>query len=322
MLLKENGLFLADDRVIPLLPKLLGKIFFNAKKQPIPVCLRRKDLKGELERAVSCTYFHQNQGTCSSVKIGVMGQHSSAQLLQNLSTALPHVVKNIRENWDNIQSIHIKTSSSASLPIWSCRLDEEEGGRWDGLTRVPIPDDADEETKGKKRTLVSREESGKKRQKSDPAPTKRSTTIPHPSISHQPPTQPARPAAADFFDSDDAGDCFSLSNAPASETPAPQRREKSKQPQSSKDSVPIQAKSKGKEPSKTKTILKSSKSVVGPTPTRKPGKEKHVKFATELSDSKTKRDKALGLAGKRVRSGGGKSASAKDGVLGKKVAVK
>jgi ribosome biogenesis protein UTP30 len=32
MLLKENGLFLADDRVIPLLPKLLGKIFFEAKK--------------------------------------------------------------------------------------------------------------------------------------------------------------------------------------------------------------------------------------------------------------------------------------------------
>jgi ribosome biogenesis protein UTP30 len=83
MLLKENGLFLADDRIIPLLPKLLGKAFFNAKKyvgrsttvtlsltynpsrQPIPVCLTRKDLKGELERAVSSTYFHQNQGTCS-----------------------------------------------------------------------------------------------------------------------------------------------------------------------------------------------------------------------------------------------------------------
>jgi ribosome biogenesis protein UTP30 len=32
MLLKENGLFLADDRVIPLLPKLLGKAFFSAKK--------------------------------------------------------------------------------------------------------------------------------------------------------------------------------------------------------------------------------------------------------------------------------------------------
>ena len=32
LLLKENDLFLADDRVIPLLPPLLGKAFFNAKK--------------------------------------------------------------------------------------------------------------------------------------------------------------------------------------------------------------------------------------------------------------------------------------------------
>ena len=32
MLLKENGLFLADERVVPLLPGLLGKAFFKAKK--------------------------------------------------------------------------------------------------------------------------------------------------------------------------------------------------------------------------------------------------------------------------------------------------
>ncbi|KAG5222577.1 ribosomal protein L1p/L10e family-domain-containing protein [Salix suchowensis] len=35
--------------------------------------------------------------------------------------------------WDNIQSLHIKTNSSVSLPIWSCSLDDESGGRWDGL---------------------------------------------------------------------------------------------------------------------------------------------------------------------------------------------
>ena len=32
MLLKENDLFLADDRIIPLLPKLLGSKWFEAKK--------------------------------------------------------------------------------------------------------------------------------------------------------------------------------------------------------------------------------------------------------------------------------------------------
>ncbi|KAF8489626.1 ribosomal protein L1p/L10e family-domain-containing protein [Russula emetica] len=66
-LLRENALFLADERVIPLLPRLLGKIFFTAKKQPIPVCLKRKNLKGELERAIFSTYMHQNRGTCTCV---------------------------------------------------------------------------------------------------------------------------------------------------------------------------------------------------------------------------------------------------------------
>jgi ribosome biogenesis protein UTP30 len=31
-LLKENGMFLADERVVPLLPKLLGTKWFEAKK--------------------------------------------------------------------------------------------------------------------------------------------------------------------------------------------------------------------------------------------------------------------------------------------------
>ncbi|KAI0762023.1 ribosomal protein L1p/L10e family-domain-containing protein [Trametes elegans] len=133
MLLKENGLFLADERVVPLLPGLLGKAFFAAKKQPIPVCLTRKDLKGELERAISSTYFHQNQGTCTSVKIGTISQ-KPAQVLANLETALPEVVKHIKGGWDNVQSLLIKTNSSAALPIWQCPLSAEAGGRWDGLT--------------------------------------------------------------------------------------------------------------------------------------------------------------------------------------------
>lgn len=32
ILLKENGLFLADERIMPLLPKLLGTKWFQAKK--------------------------------------------------------------------------------------------------------------------------------------------------------------------------------------------------------------------------------------------------------------------------------------------------
>ncbi|KIM78455.1 hypothetical protein PILCRDRAFT_824339 [Piloderma croceum F 1598] len=134
MLLKENGMFLADDRVVPLLPGLLGSKWFEAKKQPIPVCLTRDDIKGELERAISSTYMHQNQGTCTSIKIATT-THSPAQALANLQKALPAVVKNIKGGWENIQSLHLKTSESVALPIWTCGLGSEgDESRWNGLT--------------------------------------------------------------------------------------------------------------------------------------------------------------------------------------------
>ncbi|KIJ54798.1 hypothetical protein M422DRAFT_775026 [Sphaerobolus stellatus SS14] len=139
LLLRENGLFLADDRVIPLLPKLLGKEWFKAKKQPIPVSLTKQDLKAELEKAISSTYFLQNQGTCTSVKIANVS-HKESEVLANLKTAIPAVVSKVG-GWENIQSLNIKTSTSVSLPIWTCPLGHDAPeSRWNGMD----VDDAEE----------------------------------------------------------------------------------------------------------------------------------------------------------------------------------
>ncbi|KAG5646492.1 hypothetical protein DXG03_003257 [Asterophora parasitica] len=172
LLLKENGLFLADERVVPLLPKLLGSKWFDAKKQPIPVCLTRKDLKGELERAVSSTYMNQNRGTCTAVKIAILSQ-TPAQILANLKVALPAIAKHISGGWENVQALHIKTNSSVSLPIWSCNLDESEGGRWTGLTAKPEEEgsDAGSDEEGGEAIVVDEQKvaegKGKKRTQED-----------------------------------------------------------------------------------------------------------------------------------------------------------
>lgn len=68
-----------------------------------------------------------------SVKISTLS-HSPAQILANIRSALPAIVKHLKGGWENVQSFHIKTNSSASLPIWNCPLSESEGGRWNGLT--------------------------------------------------------------------------------------------------------------------------------------------------------------------------------------------
>jgi ribosome biogenesis protein UTP30 len=63
------GMFLADARVVTVLPKLLGKTFFLKKKQPIPVDMTKSDLKKEIARAIGSTYMHTTSGTCTYVSL-------------------------------------------------------------------------------------------------------------------------------------------------------------------------------------------------------------------------------------------------------------
>ncbi|KAI0630003.1 ribosomal protein L1p/L10e family-domain-containing protein, partial [Trametes polyzona] len=258
MLLKENGLFLADERVVPLLPGLLGKKFFEAKKQPIPVCITRKDLKGELERAISSTYFHQNQGTCTSVKIGTVSQ-KPAQVLENLQTALPEVVKHIKGGWDNVQSFFIKTNSSAALPIWQCDLSAEAGGRWEGLVAAASEDedeemddaqesadDDDEEmkvdkpsasskSKGKKRAAEETEVEKEQPKKKAKAGAESSAPVPTPTKAKAKATaaKPAPAAPASAPASEPAKKKRRKSNADTADVPAPATKP-AKQPNAEK----------------------------------------------------------------------------------------
>jgi ribosome biogenesis protein UTP30 len=139
----------------------------------------------------------------SSIKFGIVEFHNATQLFNNLKTSLPLVVKCVKGGWDNIQSVHIKTSSSVSLPIWSCELSDSKGGRWDGLTAVPADasnkqsdeeeekdGEADEEVveakKGKKRQLAAEEQPQKKKKiknVEESAKPKTSTTKNHPPMS-------------------------------------------------------------------------------------------------------------------------------------------
>lgn len=139
-------------------------------RQPIPVNLQHSNLKAHLESAISSTYLHQNAGTCTSVRIGTTGM-SKTKLLENLSTALPVIVRKLSSKpkpkpandgqeeeeedvWANVQSLMLKTSESTSLPIWSSEL----GGRWDG-----IDVEMDEVVEEEKDVPLPKGEKGKKR---------------------------------------------------------------------------------------------------------------------------------------------------------------
>lgn len=134
-----------------------------------------------------------------------------------MKTALPAAAKAIKGGWDNIQSLHIKTSTSTSLPIWTCDLGAEEGGRWSGLVEVAESESEDESeakasegeeepepvvekkaAKGKKRAAEEEVEQPKKKARSTasvaaskPAKAAESTAAP------APPTRKKRSASKD-----------------------------------------------------------------------------------------------------------------------------
>ncbi|KAF9434705.1 hypothetical protein BGZ76_007572 [Entomortierella beljakovae] len=124
------GMFLADARIVTLLPKMLGKTFFLKKKQPIPVDMTKTDLKKEIERALGSTYMHITSGTCTAVKIGVTSQ-TAAEITANIEAAIPHIVAKIPRQWKNIQAINLKTNDSIALPIFNSLPNE-------GITRIAV----------------------------------------------------------------------------------------------------------------------------------------------------------------------------------------
>lgn len=124
-LVQEHDLFLADQRIVPLLPTLCGKVFFDAKKHPITVNLQKSGaaaLQAELDGAIKSTSFLQNKGSCSSVKLGYLSSHTPQQLADNLLSALPAIISRIQGGWNNVHNIDVKTGNSAALPIWNQRL--------------------------------------------------------------------------------------------------------------------------------------------------------------------------------------------------------
>jgi ribosome biogenesis protein UTP30 len=68
-LLNKYNFFMADERILPMLSKALGKEFFKAKKLPIPINLTRKEaLPFAVQKALSATYMSVSTGTCVTIR--------------------------------------------------------------------------------------------------------------------------------------------------------------------------------------------------------------------------------------------------------------
>ncbi|XP_043702628.1 ribosomal L1 domain-containing protein 1-like [Telopea speciosissima] len=116
-LCNSYDLFFADKRVIPLLPKLLGKQFFKKKKIPIPVELTHKNWKAQIEHACGSALLYLRTGTCSVLKIARVSLGRD-EIVANVVSAIDGIAEIIPKKWANVRSFHLKMSESLALPLY------------------------------------------------------------------------------------------------------------------------------------------------------------------------------------------------------------
>jgi|AntRauTorckE5430_2_1112549.scaffolds.fasta_scaffold00168_10 ribosome biogenesis protein UTP30 len=125
-LLKSYDIFLADDRILPMLGKALGKNFFQEKKQPVPIKLTRKEaLPFTIKKCLRSSFMWISPGTCVSVKAGNTAMPLE-HLVANATAIVENAAAHIPRKWSNISAINVKTSQSVALPIYNKTREELE----------------------------------------------------------------------------------------------------------------------------------------------------------------------------------------------------
>ncbi|KAH8741119.1 hypothetical protein FG386_001671 [Cryptosporidium ryanae] len=116
-------LFLADDRVVEKLPKLLGSYFIKTNKMPVALRLRESTLKNTLELALSSTFMSIRKGKSIGIRVARVDMKTD-EIVDNIQDTIKQVFnfftnKQKNKNWVNeIDCLYIQSTDTLSIPIW------------------------------------------------------------------------------------------------------------------------------------------------------------------------------------------------------------
>ncbi|KAK3586069.1 hypothetical protein CHS0354_033190 [Potamilus streckersoni] len=118
-LAKAYDLFLADERIVGLLPGILGKAFFSKKcNHPVQVNMNAKDLKTELENAINNTHcILAGRGSSSMVTVAHTDL-TQEQIVENVIAAASKVSQSIQGGPKNIKNFYIKSTDTTAIPLY------------------------------------------------------------------------------------------------------------------------------------------------------------------------------------------------------------
>ncbi|KAK2963856.1 putative ribosomal protein L1 [Blattamonas nauphoetae] len=99
LLCSQYDMFLADDRVIPTLPRVLGSVFVKRNKVPIPVKIKSKEATTRsVHTVLNSAHVRTPGGAVGSIQVGTT-QLSQDELTDNLWAAYQYLISNQGTIW-------------------------------------------------------------------------------------------------------------------------------------------------------------------------------------------------------------------------------
>ncbi|KAG6897613.1 hypothetical protein C0992_013053 [Termitomyces sp. T32_za158] len=115
-LAKKYDAFLASEALIKQIPRLLGPGLSKAGKFPTPVS-HAEDLTNKLVEVRSTIKFQLKKVLCLGVAVGHV-QMNDDQVLGNVMLSINFLVSLLKKNWQNVKSLHIKTTMGKPIRLF------------------------------------------------------------------------------------------------------------------------------------------------------------------------------------------------------------
>jgi len=113
---KKYDFFLASESLIKTIPRILGPGLNKAGKFPT-LLLHSDDISEKVDKIKATIKFELKKSLCLGILVGNCGMKPS-EIIQNSLTSINFLVSLLKKNWQNINSLHLKSTMGKPQKIF------------------------------------------------------------------------------------------------------------------------------------------------------------------------------------------------------------
>mmetsp|Transcript_6719 Transcript_6719/g.11554 ORF Transcript_6719/g.11554 Transcript_6719/m.11554 type:complete len:218 (+) Transcript_6719:104-757(+) len=113
---KQYNAFLASEALIKQIPRILGPGLNKVGKFP-SLITHDDDMPGKVAETKATIKFQLKKVLCLGVAVGNVSM-TPEQLQLNITLAVNYLVSLLKKNWQNVKSLHLKTSMGKPIRIY------------------------------------------------------------------------------------------------------------------------------------------------------------------------------------------------------------